>query len=106
MTGGRPDDRAPKPLSATLDQLLGTMKVPSVDVLDTVFRRWEEVVGPDLATHTTPSAIDGDRLVVTADDPAWASELGWLENEVIARLEAVSGSDRIVSLTVRVRPRS
>jgi len=80
------------------------MRVPSVDVLDTVFRRWEEVVGPDLARHTRPSSIDGTRLVVTADDAAWASEMGWLENEVVRRLAEVSGSDRITSVTTRVRP--
>ena len=80
------------------------MRAPSVDVLRTVFQRWAEVVGPDLARHTTPSAIDGDRLIVTASDPAWASEFSWLEQEVVGRLAAVSGSDRITRVTVRVRP--
>ena len=81
------------------------MRAPSVDMLEIVFNRWDEVVGPDLARHSRPSAIDGDRLVVTADDPTWASEFRWLENEVIARLAEVAGTDRIATVSVRVRRR-
>lgn len=103
--GRRPPDKGPQPVGATLDRLLGAMRAPSVDVLEIVFNRWEEVVGPDLARHSRPSSIDGDRLVVTADDPTWASEFRWLENEVIARLAEVAGTDRIAAVTVRVRRR-
>jgi predicted nucleic acid-binding Zn ribbon protein len=81
------------------------MQAPSVDVLDSIFSRWEEIVGPDLATHTQPAAIDGDRLVVSVDDPTWASEFRWLEAQVLERVCEVSGSDRITKLLVRVKPR-
>jgi predicted nucleic acid-binding Zn ribbon protein len=81
------------------------MRGPSVDVLEIVFNRWDDVVGAELARHSRPSAIDGDRLIVTADDPTWASEFRWLENEVIARLTEVTGTDRIAAVSVRVRRR-
>jgi len=98
-------ERGPQRISHSLDRLLGTMKAPSVDVLSAVFGRWSEIVGTDLADHTRPAAIDGERLVVVADDPVWASEFRWLEKELIARVETVSGSDRIKGLTVRVQRR-
>jgi predicted nucleic acid-binding Zn ribbon protein len=81
------------------------MRAPSVDVLNSVFSRWEEIVGADLAAHTQPAAIDGDQLVVSVDDSTWASEFRWLEAEVLKRVREVSGSDRITTLLVRVKPR-
>ncbi len=100
----RPDP-GPKRISHALDRLLGSMRAPSVDVLDSVFSRWEEIVGADLAGHAQPAAIDGEELVVSVDDPTWASEFRWLEAQVLERVRDVSGSDRITRLTVRVKPR-
>ena len=101
---GRPDP-GPRRIGNALDRLLGSMRAPSVDVLDSVFSRWEEIVGADLAAHTQPAAIDGDQLVVSVDDPTWASEFRWLEAQVLERVREVSGSDRITQLLVRVKPR-
>ncbi|MEO0492841.1 MAG: DUF721 domain-containing protein [Actinomycetota bacterium] len=95
-------DRGPQPIGASLEKLLGDLNAPSVDVLDVVFREWASIVGPDLADHTSPGSIDGDQLTVTANDPAWAAEFRWLEREVIERLTAATGSDRITRVQVRV----
>lgn len=98
----KPPGRDPKPLASSLEQLLGNLNAPSVDVLDVVFREWASIVGPDLAVHTTPGLIDGDLLTVTADDPAWATEFRWLEAEVVKRLAEATGTDRIQHVQVRV----
>ncbi len=84
---------------------MGTLRAPSVDVLDTVFNRWAEIVGEDVAAHSRPLSIDGETLVIVASDPTWASELRWLENEVLSRLTEVSGSDRVSRVNVRVERR-
>jgi predicted nucleic acid-binding Zn ribbon protein len=95
-------DRGPQRLGRALDRLMGTLRAPSVDMLDTVFTRWDEIVGDDVATHCRPVSITGRILLVEASDPTWASELRWLENEVLARLSEVCGSDRISAVKVRV----
>ena len=95
----------PQRLGKALDRLMGTLRAPAVDVLDTVFGRWSEIVGDDVAAHTRPVSIEGDRLTIEADDPTWASEVRWLGNEVVARLAEVSGSDRIQAVNVRVARR-
>ena len=84
---------------------MGTLRAPSVDVLDTVFNRWAEIVGEDAAAHSRPLSIDGETLVIVASDPTWASELRWLENEVLSRLTEVSGSGRVSKVNVRVERR-
>ena len=67
-----------------------------------IFRAWDSIVGPDLAEHTRPAAVDGDLLNVQASDPAWATEFRWLESEVVKRLAEATGSDRIRRVQVRV----
>ena len=96
---------APRPLRGALERLLGTMKAPPLDVLATIFGEWSTVVGEDLAAHSRPSAVDGDRLVVTCDSAAWASEFRWLENQVLERLAEATSSNRISALTVKVESR-
>lgn len=84
---------------------MGTLRAPPVDVLDSVFTKWPEIVGDDVAAHSRPLSIDGHTLIIAAEDSTWASELRWLENEVISRVAEVSKSDRISALNVRVARR-
>lgn len=93
----------PRPLAESVERLLAAMEAPSVDVVATVFSRWSEIVGVALAGHCWPVSVTGENLVIEADDPVWASELGWLESELLARLAAEIGSDRFRSVTVRVQ---
>lgn len=88
-----------------MDRLMGTLRAPSVDVLETVFSRWPAIVGDDVATHCRPVSIEGDTLTVSAEDPTWASELRWLEKDLVRRLAEETGSDRISRVNVRVAPR-
>ncbi len=101
MSGG---DDGPRRLRSSLDRMMRHMNAPSIDLLRAVFVEWPEIVGEDVAEHARPSAIDGQTLVVIADDTTWASQLRWLENQLISRIEKVSGSDRIKAIKVRVAP--
>ena len=94
----------PVQLADALGRLLGWLDVPPADLLSTVFQRWEEVVGPDVARHCRPAAVEGDRLVVLASDSTWASEVQWLASEVLARINEMSSAGRLQSLIVRVAP--
>ena len=94
----------PIELGNALERLLGSLDAPPADLLSTVFGRWEEVVGSDVARHCRPAAVEGDRLVVIATDPAWASELQWLAARVLERINEIASTERLKSLTVRVAP--
>ena len=96
-------DNEPKILRWSIEHLLKTMQAPSPDVLSTVFSRWPEVVGQDLAAHSKPSFIEGDTLVVNSTDSTWASQLIWLETELLGRIQEISGSNLVQSIKVRVK---
>lgn len=101
MTGPEDD---PVQLADALKRLLGSLDVAPADLLSTVFQRWEEVVGLEVARHCRPVAIEGDRLVVLASDSAWASEVQWLAGDVLARINEMSTTGSLESVTVRVAP--
>jgi predicted nucleic acid-binding Zn ribbon protein len=70
-----------------------------------VFGRWDEAVGPAVAAHVQPVKLDGTTLVVEVDDPAWATQLKFLESTLRARLAEVAGAT-VERIEVRVaRPR-
>lgn len=90
------------PIGEALERLFGSLDAPPVDLLSTVFQRWEEVVGSEVARHCRPAAVEGERLVVLASDTTWASEVQWLASAVLARINEMSTAGRLESLTVRV----
>lgn len=73
----------------------------SVSALGGVFGRWEEAVGEQVAAHVQPVKLDGATLVVSVDDPAWATQLRFLETMLRDRLFEVAGA-RIEQIEVRV----
>jgi predicted nucleic acid-binding Zn ribbon protein len=67
-----------------------------------VFGRWAEIVGDAVAAHVTPVKLDGAKLVVEVDDPAWATQLRFLEAAMKQRLREVAGAE-IEVIEARVR---
>ncbi len=99
-----PTGDEPIELADALERVLSSLDAPPADLLSTVFQRWEEVVGTDVARHCRPVAVEGERLVILASDSVWASEVQWLADRVLARINEMSSTERLQSVTVRVRP--
>jgi predicted nucleic acid-binding Zn ribbon protein len=96
----RPVGEEPAPLRALLDSLgvrrgwgarLHAAKVHSC---------WEEIAGPALAAHTEPVRLAGGILVVRADSPAWATQVGYLAGELVERACAVLGQGQVRQVKV------
>jgi hypothetical protein len=64
---------------------------PNSQSLGGVFGRWVEAVGEPVAKHVRPVKLDGARLVVEVDDPAWATQLRFLEANLRERVREVTG---------------
>ncbi|MEO5838148.1 MAG: DUF721 domain-containing protein [Acidimicrobiales bacterium] len=104
MRPGRPRNEEPAPLGAALDRVLGYLRAPAARTVKTVFTEWPALAGPQLAAHAQPIALRDGELLVEVDDPAWASQLRWLEPELRTRLEALPGGPRIDRIRFRLRP--
>jgi predicted nucleic acid-binding Zn ribbon protein len=66
-----------------------------------VFGRWAQIVGPDLAAHTAPESLADGELTVTADSTAWATQLRLLAGQLVRRLNVELGDGAVRRVKVR-----
>ena len=69
--------------------------------IGSVFGRWAEIVGPDLAAHTRPDSFTDGELAVTADSTAWATQVRLLAPQLVRRLAAELGDGTVRRVKVR-----
>ena len=100
LSGARPDDRDPQLVGPTLDKLVSD-RGWEVDLkVQAVFGRWAELVGAEVAAHTTPEAFADGKLVVRTDSTAWAVQLRLLAPTVVRRLNEELGHGTVTLLDV------
>ena len=67
----------------------------------TVFGRWEQLVGPEIAGRCEPvSLVDGE-LVLQAESTAWATQLRMLSAQLMAKINAEVGAGTISRIRAR-----
>jgi predicted nucleic acid-binding Zn ribbon protein len=80
----------------------GQMDSQMASQMGGVFGRWAEAVGDAVAAHVKPIKLDGTKLIVEVDDPAWATQLRFLETTLTQRLLEVAGAT-VETIEARVR---
>ncbi len=99
--GGRTRREDPQPLSAALDALLGDHGWRTAAAIGSVFGRWDQLVGPDVAAHTRPERFSDGELLVIADSAAWATQVRLLTSTVLRRLNEELGHGTVTRVVVR-----
>jgi predicted nucleic acid-binding Zn ribbon protein len=87
-----------------LDRVAAALGVPEAAVLPAVFGGWSELVGERVAAHATPRWLRDGVLLVAVDEPAWATQLRFLEADLLRRVAEQLGPDRVTRIEVRVSP--
>lgn len=91
-----------KYLPDVLSQLMNWLDKPPPDVLVLVFNRWGDVAGEACAACSRPVAIEGNRLVIQADNTMYANQIRWNAETILDRIAELSGVKRLEELVVRV----
>jgi predicted nucleic acid-binding Zn ribbon protein len=96
---------APRRLSLAVGQL--TERLAPRSTLGDVQRAWPDAVGPVIAREASPTGERGGTLTITCRSSVWAQELDLMGPDLVAKLNARLGSDRISALRcVASAPRS
>jgi len=95
----RRDD--PAPLNSAIGGLVADAGWDLAVAAGSVFGRWAQIVGPDLAAHTKPEGLADGELIVTADSTAWATQLRLLAGELVRRLNVELGDGTVKRVQVR-----
>jgi len=98
---GRPRREDPQPLVSAIGGLLDTRGWQQRAAMGSVFGRWAEIVGHDLAAHTRPDSFADGELVVTADSTAWATQVRLLAPVLVRRLNIELGDGSVRRVKVR-----
>lgn len=93
--GPRPRRDDPAPLGTAIDGLIAETGWELAVATGSVFGRWAQIVGPDLAAHTEPAGLTDGELTVTADSTAWATQLRLLASELVRKLNAELGDGSV-----------
>jgi predicted nucleic acid-binding Zn ribbon protein len=91
----------PQPLGTAISGLLATEGWELAAATGSVFGRWAQIVGADLAAHTTPESLSDGELTVTADSTAWATQLRLLAAQLVRRLNSELGDGAVLRVRVR-----
>jgi predicted nucleic acid-binding Zn ribbon protein len=102
---GQPAGRArrddPAPLGVAIGGLIAEAGWELSVATGSVFGRWAQIVGPELAAHTTPEGLADGELTVAADSTAWATQLRLLAGELVRRINAELGDGAVRRVQVR-----
>jgi hypothetical protein len=66
-----------------------------------IFSDWAAIVGDDVARNVTPVKLVDGRLLVSVADPAWATQVRFLEADIISAIVAATPV-RVTGVDVRV----
>jgi predicted nucleic acid-binding Zn ribbon protein len=73
-------------------------------VLTRLVDAWSEMVGDVLAGHSRVRSIRNDVLEIAVDKPAWATEIRYLEEDLLHRAAQRVGPGVVTSIRVYVEP--
>lgn len=101
------NERPIRRMADVLGQLTTRLGMPHPDTTRVIFKRWGDVVGPEVAAHAHPRSLRGGVLTVAVDAAAWATELRYLEPKLLARIDEHVGAGTVTELrpVVEIRPR-
>ncbi len=94
----------PRQIGGSLERLFGRLTPAAASSLTSLVDRWEEIVGAEMATATSPVKVEGDTLTVRCDRAPYASHLK-LHWEEFRGVGGSLGIDVPKSLTVVLKPK-
>ncbi len=65
-----------------------------------LWARWREVVGDAIAEHARPTSLRRGVLRVAADSPAWATEIGYLSEQIRGAANRALGGEVVQEVRV------
>jgi predicted nucleic acid-binding Zn ribbon protein len=78
-------------IDKVLSPALGRDEVLKKARAQSILKRWEEVVGPEMARRSWPDGYTNGTVWVAVTGSAWASELRLIRDQILNRLHMLGG---------------
>lgn len=102
-----PNREPPEPsaIRDSLDRVAASLGISDSAAFSTIFLSWQTIVGESLAAHVKPRRFHNGVLVVEVEEPAWATQVRWLGEDLRHRIGEAVGDEVIKGIEVVVRVR-
>lgn len=100
----RGESTGPRPVSSILDQVLKSCGLDERLHERNQLRRWSEIVGEKIASHSRAVDIHDGVLLLEADHGAWRQEVTLLFPMIIQKFNALYGEGTVTEIQWRDRP--
>lgn len=74
---------------------LGAMGIKAPTETAELWTRWAEIVGDQIAKHASPSSLRDGVLRLRVESPTWATEIGYLGEDIRSRVNAALRTDTV-----------
>lgn len=85
-------------LGDVLPQVVRKLRLDAVAAAQPAVNDWPVIVGARIAAHTRAVSIERGVLLVVADSPAWMTQLAYLKPQLLRKLSARVGRDRVTDI--------
>ncbi len=103
-TNNQEEDRSkkedPEKLSNILSDLVSTRDWKKGIAEGTLFTKWREIVGNEIADHCEPITLFEGRLTIKAESTSWATQLRLITPDLLENIRSRSEGALVEELTV------
>jgi predicted nucleic acid-binding Zn ribbon protein len=96
----------PVSIADALARVQTELGLPETDALRTLTDAWATVVGADVAAHARLVAVRDETISIVVDGTLWATQLRYLETDIVERANTLVGGRVAHRIRVRVEPRA
>lgn len=97
-----PPEREPRKIAEILDRTSARLGGPTASTASTIFTRWDELVGADIAGHARPVSLHDRVLVLAVDHPTWGAQLRFMTGQLLTRIAEVTDGSEVAEIRIRV----
>lgn len=92
----------PEPIQKSLETFFSNLGAPPINVVSSLSDRWENIVGPALATATEPVSVRDGVLEISCHDPAYVAQINWMQTQIIEAYEAEFAPNKLSAVKTRL----
>lgn len=96
--------RIPEPLGNVLGEFLGSRKWDGRVRSASVFDKWPDIVGADVARKCEVVRLAGGQLLIRAENQSWATQLGYMHVQIRRRADEVLEPGLVQEVRIIVGP--
>ncbi len=92
----------PVPLRDAIERVGRELGLAGPDVVDTLIAHWRDIVGHAIAEHAQVRSVRDGECTIAVDGPAFATQLRYAANDLVARVNDHCGAGSVTSIRVVV----